>query len=160
MENTLGSRIAKLRAQHGFTQQEVADRLAISRTAVSHLESGISVPSERTIALLAGLFKTEPHTIIEHTSYPLAKAERLPQTVCYYTETELKAQLIERDCAWLERLRDQGAWRHLVLEVCHDWFEQLARFEVPDDPRERSTLLRARGKLEALYQQVVQRHDT
>lgn len=160
MENTLGSRIAKLRIQHGYTQQEVADRLAISRTAVSHLESGISVPSERTIALLAGLFKTEPHTLIEHTSYPLAKAERLPHTVCWYTETELKAQLIERDCAWLERLGEQSSWQSLVLEICHDWFEQLARFEVPNDPRERSTLLRARGKLEALYQRAVQRHDT
>ena len=56
---TLGERIGRLRSQLGWTQQELADRLAISRVAVSHLEMGISVPSERTIVLLAGVFHVE-----------------------------------------------------------------------------------------------------
>ena len=75
---TLGQRIARLRCLLGWTQQELADRAAISRVAVSHLEMGISVPSERTLALLAGIFHLEPPELVEGTSYPDAKAERLP----------------------------------------------------------------------------------
>ena len=35
-------------------------------------------PAERTVALLAGLFSMEPHDLVDGTSYPAAKAERLP----------------------------------------------------------------------------------
>src|SRR5687767_8618485 len=93
----LGQRIAALRAGRGWTQQELAERLAISRVAVSHLEAGMSTPGERTIALLAGLFKVEPHELVEATNYPPAKAERLPVVVCRYTEVELQLRLLELD---------------------------------------------------------------
>jgi transcriptional regulator with XRE-family HTH domain len=56
VQENLGRRIADLRAKLGYTQQELAERLAVSRTAVSHLEAGMTVPGERTVVLLAGLF--------------------------------------------------------------------------------------------------------
>lgn len=149
MADNLGQRIATLRSQHGFTQQELADRLAISRTAVSHLEAGISVPSERTITLLAGLFKLEPAELIAGTNYPIAKAERLPLVACCYTEVELVVQLIERDCVWLRRLRQQREWTQLVGEICQQWFDRLAQMS-PDDGRERARLAVARAALEEL----------
>src|SRR5690349_4972821 len=93
----LGQRIGALRAGRGWTQQQLAERLAISRVAVSHLEAGMSVPGERTIALLAGLFKLEPHELVEGTDYPTAKAERLPVVVNRYTEVELQLRLLELD---------------------------------------------------------------
>ena len=40
-----------------------------------------TTPGERTVALLAGLFKIEPHELVAGTDYPLAKAERLPVVV-------------------------------------------------------------------------------
>ena len=98
---SLGRRIARLRGDLGWTQQELADRLAVSRVAVSHLEAGMSVPGERTVALLAGLFKLEPHELVAGTSYPSAKAERLPVAVPRYTEVELQLRLLAQD---LERL--------------------------------------------------------
>jgi transcriptional regulator with XRE-family HTH domain len=119
----LGQRIAALRASRGWTQQELAERLAISRTGVSHLEAGMSTPGERTIALLAGLFKLEPHELVADTSYPPAKAERLPVVVCRYTEVELQLRLLELDeergldaprrADWAERLR-------VLAKVTHD----------------------------------------
>jgi transcriptional regulator with XRE-family HTH domain len=119
----LGHRIAALRGDRGWTQQELAERLAISRVAVSHLEAGMSTPGERTIALLAGLFKLEPHELVEGTSYPTAKAERLPVVVCRYTEVELQLRLLELDeergldaprrADWVERLR-------VLAKVTHD----------------------------------------
>jgi transcriptional regulator with XRE-family HTH domain len=119
----LGQRIAALRNGRGWTQQQLAERLAISRVAVSHLEAGMSVPGERTIALLAGLFKLEPHELVEGTDYPTAKAERLPVVVNRYTEVELQLRLLELDeergldsqrrADWAERLR-------VLAKVTHD----------------------------------------
>ena len=74
----LGHRIAKHRAALGWTQVELAERVGISRVALSHIEAGISNPGERTVALLAGVFKVEPHELVAGTDYPQAKAERLP----------------------------------------------------------------------------------
>ena len=51
---SLGQRIAGLRGDRGWTQQQLADRLGISRVAVSHLETDLNTPGERTVALLAG----------------------------------------------------------------------------------------------------------
>lgn len=110
MAEHLGRRIAKLRADLGWTQQELAARLAISRTALSHLEGGVSVPGERTVTLLAGLFKVEPAEMVAGTAYPSAKAERLPPVANRHTEVELQLALLDRDLAWLARLdRPAGA---------------------------------------------------
>lgn len=150
MSEQLGPRIALLRSRHGFTQQELADRLAISRTAVSHLEAGISIPSERTVTLLAGLFKIEPVEMIAGTQYPEPKAERLPLVTCRYTEAELQAQLIQRDCAWLQRLHQHPAWQQLVVEICKPWFDQLDS-ALWDDRRDQMMIAAARAELEALW---------
>jgi transcriptional regulator with XRE-family HTH domain len=129
MAENLGRRIARLRGALGWTQQDLATRLAISRVAVSHLEAGLSVPGERTVTLLAGLFKLEPWELVEGTSYPPAKAERLPPVAARYTEVELQLRLMEAE---LDRgPEDQApirvAWRHrleLLRKCAHDPREQ------------------------------------
>jgi transcriptional regulator with XRE-family HTH domain len=115
---SLGRRIARLRSSLGWTQQDLADRVGVSRVAVSHLESGLSVPSERTVTLLAGLFKLEPFALVADTGYPVEKTERLPVVACRYTEVELQLRLFERDLelglvdGWAERLHTLGALAH------------------------------------------------
>ena len=99
----LGRRIAAFRSKLGLTQHELADRLAVSRTAVSHLEAGMAVPGERTVVLMAGLFKVEPRDLVAGTSYPQAKAERLPVVAARYTELEMMLLLLDNDLEWLER---------------------------------------------------------
>ena len=85
---SLGTRIAALRADRGWTQQQLADRVGISRVAVSHLETDLNVPGERTVALLAGCFRMEPHDLVAGTNYPHAKSDRLPAVVARWTEVE------------------------------------------------------------------------
>jgi transcriptional regulator with XRE-family HTH domain len=99
----LGRRIADHRAKRGWTQTDLAERLGISRVAVSHLEAGMSTPGERTVALLAGLFKQEPHELVAGTNYPSAKADRLPLVANRHTEAELQVALCEGDLAWIGR---------------------------------------------------------
>jgi transcriptional regulator with XRE-family HTH domain len=114
VQENLGRRIADLRAKLGYTQQELAERLAVSRTAVSHLEAGMTVPGERTVVLLAGLFKMEPHELVAGTAYPGAKAERLPVVAARHTEVELLIALLDNDLAWLERT--DGSFDRRVLD--------------------------------------------
>jgi transcriptional regulator with XRE-family HTH domain len=133
---SLGRRIADFRAKLGLTQQELAERLAVSRTAVSHVEAGMTLPGERTVLLLAGLFKVEPRELVAGTTYPMAKAERLPATTARYTEVELVLALLERDLAWLERTGGHDARR-----VLDEWEARLRAFDVDAlDQRERAAL--------------------
>ena len=99
---SLGQRISVLRAERGWTQQQLADRLGISRVAVSHLETDLNTPSERTVAILAGLFRVEPHDLVAGTSYPMAKADRLPLVVARWTDVEHQLALLARDLEWLD----------------------------------------------------------
>jgi transcriptional regulator with XRE-family HTH domain len=109
----LGRRIADHRSKLGWTQQQLADRLSISRVAVSHLESGMSPPAERTVALLAGVFKVEAFELVAGTDYPDAKAERLPVVTARYTEIEHQLGLLDRDLRWCEEI--DGARSEQVL---------------------------------------------
>ena len=132
-ETELGRRIAALRAARGWTQQQLAERTAMSRVAVSHLEAGISQPSERSVALLAGVFQLEAHDLVRGTTYPMAKAERLPVVVARYTEVDLQLRLLDADLAWCAeapvdvRERVIAVWTDRLarlLRVTHDAGEQ------------------------------------
>ena len=94
---SLGRQIAKHRAELGWTQQDLAERVAVSRVALSHIETGLTVPGERTVALLAGVFRMEPHELVRGTDYPVGKADRLPTVVTRHTEVELQVVLLDRD---------------------------------------------------------------
>jgi transcriptional regulator with XRE-family HTH domain len=147
---TLGQRIGRLRNLLGWTQQELAERVAISRVAVSHLEMGISVPSERTITLLAGIFHLEPHELVEGTAYPEAKAERLPQVTARYTEIELQLALLQRDFGWLVRLAGQPAAEDVAHRIFEEWQLRLDMLTAGTlDSGERRLLSEARATLSA-----------
>lgn len=147
-DERLGDRIARLRLLLGWTQQELADRLAISRVAVSHLEMGISVPSERTIVLLAGVFHLEPHELVEGTAYPLAKAERLPLVAARYTEVELQVALLKRDLDWLGRIGRGSGMELLAGQVRAEWRQRIADLAARTfDQGERRLIVEARAAL-------------
>ena len=120
-EESIGKRIAGLRQAHGWTQQSMAGRLALSRVAVSHIEMDLSIPSERTITLLAGLFKLSPYELVDGTTYPLAKTERLPGVACSYTPLEMETLLLENDLAWLKRLAGAPRYDQIAAELWAQW---------------------------------------
>lgn len=121
----LGRRVAALRNDRGWTQQDLADRLGVSRAAVSHMEAGMSDPSERTVALLAGVFHLEPHELVAATNYPSAKAERLPVTVARYTEVEHQLARFDADLGWLAWLDGDPAVRRRVVDAWRPALDRL-----------------------------------
>jgi transcriptional regulator with XRE-family HTH domain len=153
MPETIGTRIARKRKDNGWTQEELADRIAVSRVAISHIEMGLSVPSERTITLMACVFKCSPINLVEGSTYPLAKAERLPHIVPNYTEQELRLALLQRDIQWLNRIEDKLHKQRLSAELKRDWLPKIndwLRHSV--DERGRQELLLARESLVALLE--------
>jgi transcriptional regulator with XRE-family HTH domain len=137
MTENLGRRIAVLRGALGWTQQDLADRVGVSRVAVSHIEAGVREPGERTVALLAGMFKVEPWELVAGTAYPEGKAERLPVVACRYTEVELQLRLLALDT---ERGLDDARRA--------DWATRLAALaKVAFDRRELDLLTSARRRL-------------
>ena len=105
----------------------------------------MTVPGERTVVLLAGLFKVEPHEMVAGTSYPAAKAERLPLVAARYTEVELLLALLDNDLAWLERTG--GADQRRVLD---EWDARLRAIHDGDlYLRERELLREARAAIRA-----------
>ena len=109
MIESIGKRVAYLRQKNGWTQQSMANRLAMSRVAISHIEMDLTIPSERSITLMAGVFKLSPIALVQGTSYPRAKAERLPELTTTITELELNYALLKNDLEWIDRLNDQGS---------------------------------------------------
>jgi transcriptional regulator with XRE-family HTH domain len=65
MVETIGKRIASLRQKNSWTQATLANRLAMSRVAISHIEMDLTIPSERSITMMAGLFKLSPLDLVE-----------------------------------------------------------------------------------------------
>jgi transcriptional regulator with XRE-family HTH domain len=153
MQEPIGKRIARLRQECGLTQQALAARLAISRVAVSQIEMNLIVPSERTVTLLAGVFKLSPQALVDSTTYPLAKAERLPQVACCYTALEHDLALLENDLTWLKRLSEDCSGandiRSLALEVAQEWLTRLRAWrEQAIDEADRAKVQKALEKVQ------------
>ena len=145
---SLGQRIAGLRADRGWTQQQLADRLGISRVAVSHLETDLNTPGERTVALLAGVFRMEPHDLVGGTSYPVAKADRLPVVVARWTEVEHQLAMLARDLWW------SGQTDGARPDVFDAWEATLAKLaETVHDPDEAAQIAEARRQVSLRRQQ-------
>ncbi|MFD0697819.1 helix-turn-helix domain-containing protein [Paenibacillus sp. GCM10027628] len=69
-----GDRIARLREKHALTQEELANKLGISRAALSHYETSRREPDYDTIDKIASFFKVS-------TDYLLARTENSDQVL-------------------------------------------------------------------------------
>ena len=66
----IGSRIAKLREQRGWTQEQTAAAIGISRAALSHYEKNRREPDTETLAKFADLFHISNDYLVGRTNMP------------------------------------------------------------------------------------------
>jgi transcriptional regulator with XRE-family HTH domain len=66
---TLASRIAFLRRQHGMTLDQLADAAGLTKSYVSKVERGLSVPSISTALKIAGTFDLSVGQLLGETQY-------------------------------------------------------------------------------------------
>ena len=69
---TLGERIAYYRKKAGYSQEGLAERLGVSRQAISKWETGEATPdAERIIALAAALGISTDTLLLGYKNHPL-----------------------------------------------------------------------------------------
>ena len=56
MKELFGQRLREQRIKHGLTQEQLAEKIGVSRQSVSKWEQGISDPSTSNLFALAKLF--------------------------------------------------------------------------------------------------------
>lgn len=71
-----GDRIAYLREQRGYTQEELANRLGISRSALSHYEKNRREPDLQTLNAIADFFQVTVDYLFGRTPYPTDKEKK------------------------------------------------------------------------------------
>ncbi|MBW5448397.1 helix-turn-helix domain-containing protein [Cohnella sp. CFH 77786] len=91
----IGSRIASLRDQRGWTQEELASSLGISRAALSHYEKNRREPDTETLSKVADLFGVSIDYLVGRTELPNGTVD--PDVRRFLDEVELSdAELLER----------------------------------------------------------------
>lgn len=77
----IGEKIAELRRQNNMSQEELAERLGISRQSVSKWESGQSLPDIEKLPILSDLFHVSIDYLVKEDTVPaVAAAEPEPET--------------------------------------------------------------------------------
>ena len=68
MNIEIANRLVQLRKQHGYSQEELAAKLGLSRQAVSKWESGASDPSTSNLLALARLYGVSAEELLREAA--------------------------------------------------------------------------------------------
>jgi transcriptional regulator with XRE-family HTH domain len=106
--------IVKLRTEKGWTQQELADRLVVSRSLVSMWELGIREPDLLSVEKMAGLFGVKTGAIVSGRSFIYFSQEGL-----WSIEEEIK-EMTESDS-------DENETNERQTEILNSFLSHLNR---------------------------------
>ena len=144
---TLGEQLKELRTRTGFSQEMVAERVGVSRQAVTKWESGRTLPTAENLAALAQLYQVPLETLGEDRSAQVREGEDNPMLRENKTVIALSAQLGALwACAWAVPGLEEGLepWdllplvgNVLLLVLCSMWMVWNLSFE-PDLARRRT----------------------
>ena len=76
---SLATNLVTLRKQHGLTQMEVAEKLNVSRQAISRWEVGAAVPSTDNLKTLSDLYGVPVDYILKGESVRVSQSLDLPE---------------------------------------------------------------------------------
>lgn len=95
MDNQIGLFIAKLRKEHNLTQQDLANKLIMSRENISKIERGVNRPSIDTLAQLSNIFDISINELIAGCRKNLFNEKEINgKNLNYNHNREKKYQLI------------------------------------------------------------------
>ena len=93
----LGEKLATLRKKHGFSQQEIADMLSVTRQTISNWECGQGAPSLDKAVELAGIYHISLDDLAGNR-VEIAAKEKKPK------DLHILKNLLERNAAWNVRI--------------------------------------------------------
>ena len=105
-----GHKIAMLRTQANLTQEQLAEKLYVTRELVSKWETGKRNPDYKTIVKLAEIFSVDTDEIINHNEFLFSELSEFLPDISNYKSEKIKELLN----AFLG-----DASRHLALAFPH-----------------------------------------
>ena len=91
--------ILELRMKHGLSQDELAEKLYVTRQAVSRWENGETVPNTETLKLLSKLFDISINTLLGSPRQLICQCCGMPLTDDIISK-ETDGALNEEYCKW------------------------------------------------------------
>ena len=91
--------ILELRTKHGLSQDELAEKLYVTRQAVSRWENGETVPNTETLKLLSKLFDISINTLLGSPRQLICQCCGMPLTDDIISK-ETDGALNEEYCKW------------------------------------------------------------
>lgn len=122
----LGERLMILRKKHGYSQQEIADMLSVSRQTISNWESGQGAPALDKACDLARIYKISLDELAGNES-GVSDAEKNSQDL--HILESLVGKTCVLDCADLDMITDNaeqdfaGNTKVKILEVSKEWIK-------------------------------------
>lgn len=119
----LGEKLVSLRKKYGFSQQELADKLSVTRQTISNWECGQGAPALDKAAELAKIYHISLDDLVGEEVEVLAREKARPnQRLLKY----LEGKYVKINCSDADLLLEPGFdWGHSskvkVLEVNEDW---------------------------------------
>ena len=112
----IGDRIQSLRKSKGISQEELADKIGVSRQAVSKWESEQNTPDIEKVILLSDYFETTTDYLLKGIE-PVKETEARPSALLFSaTGTILNAiGLVVSIAIWIERQMSYAAGMGLII---------------------------------------------
>lgn len=107
---TLSKKITEERKKKGWSQEDLADKLGISRQAVSKWESSSSVPDLQKVVQMAELFGVSTDYLLKDNECPNEKLEQ--------KEEELYRLTLEEANSFLEMKQNASLWIANATSIC------------------------------------------
>lgn len=118
-EQVFGKRLKELRKEHGYTIEQFADMVGISKSTLGYYENDKRMPDIEILARIANVLNVNADYLIGRTNTTAQKGKM--KTVCEFTglsdqAAEYLSELVEnRDYAKLSVIN------HLFKELCEDY---------------------------------------
>jgi len=121
-------KLKQLRQQTGWSQEQLADRLNVTRQAVAKWERGTGFPDIDNVQALAKLFNTSVNELLDYTRAGLASAIREPLDLDAYP-TDMK-EYSASDLAVTDKFADADQIESLNRHRRLTWWQQIIDFFV------------------------------
>ena len=119
----LGEKLLKLRKKFGFSQQELADKLSVTRQTISNWECGQGAPTLDKAAELAAIYQLSLDDLVGDEVQVIAGERKTPSNRLL---KQLVGKRVKISCYDLERWMEMGfdfgySETVKVLEVTDEW---------------------------------------
>ncbi|MGZ2417706.1 transcriptional regulator with XRE-family HTH domain [Staphylococcus caledonicus] len=98
----VGNQIKEHREKRGLTQQGLADKLNVSRQAVSRYEKGLRKANQDTLFELSHILKCSINDF-----FPKEESTEEPQTLAAHLEGELKQEDVDYIMSLIDRFKNE-----------------------------------------------------